>query len=618
MKVNIVWHARKQTGISQDVGVLRGILMAVFDKDIELFSVNHSMPECQDADYNIFVEVINPSLFSYARKNIWIPNPEWTFKSWTPYLNMVDEIWCKTHEAVSIFTPLTTTPIRYIGWTSIDKVWNPEKDRKNYYKAIVPVGKNTFRHPKPLLQAYLRFLDKYPSEYSKLPTLYIVYDPAVIQVTVPEQIKDKVVLKGEVLRESAYDELLTECGVCMCFSVAEGFCHVVNEAMSAGCNLILSPIPAFKQDLVGDIQVGSYYADVLEVVPQPDRLGVLVDSSVNSIVEQLKEYVDSEFKERRNGSLVMRQLYEQRHKKWIETMKEILPQAMPIPVEPYSLKSTLPKEEDLPDVSIVTITKDRRVFMPLAKYSYMIQSYPEEKLEWIIVDDGEDSIEDTLIGVPNVVYVRCDSGLTISQKRNLGVEKAMYDVICFMDDDDVYPNNSVLQRVAMLQKQPAKECGFCTTIPCYDITQFSSFMNVPPRQLPMAERVSEASLVFTRKFWSEGKFQDDVHIGEGDAFIRGREQMCREISPQEVIVSLIHPKNTSSRRAPKFEEPNGCHYGFNEKLFAVVSQIGEELSTSGRTESASGDGGHPCETQSDGSCDAHLQQAQQAQQGPQA
>lgn len=617
MKVNIVWHSRKQTGISQDVGILRGILMAVFDKEVELFSVNHSMPECQDADYNIFVEVINPSLFSYARKNIWIPNPEWTYKSWVPYLNMVDEIWCKTHESVSIFTPLTTTPIRYIGWTSIDKVWNPDSTRKNYYKAIVPVGKNLYRHPKPLLQAYLRFLEKYPSEYSKLPTLYIVYDPSVIQVTVPTELADKVVLKGEVLRESAYDELLSECGLCMCFSLAEGFCHAVNEAMSAGCNLILSPIRPFKEDLVGENQNGVFYADVLESVEQPDKLGTFVDSDVNSIVEQLKEYVDTDFKQRRANSLHMRELYETRHKTWIERMKTILAESILKPEEPYSLKSSLPKEEELPDVSIVTITKDRRVFMPLAKYSYMIQSYPEEKLEWIIVDDGDDPIEDTLIGVPNVVYVRCDSKLTISQKRNLGVEKAMYDVICFMDDDDVYPNNSVLQRVAMLLKQPTKECGFCTTIPCYDITQFSSFMNVPPRQLPMSERVSEASLVFTRKFWSEGKFADDVQIGEGDAFIRGREHMCREISPQEVIVSLIHPKNTSSRRAPKFEEPNGCHYGFNEKLFAVVSQIGQELNSAGQTDCASGACVLHGETQSDESC-AHLPQAQKEQQAQQA
>jgi hypothetical protein len=52
--------------------------------------------------------------------------------------------------------------------------------------------------------------------------------------------------------------------------------------------------------------------------------------------------------------------------------------------------------------------------------------------------------------------------------------------------------------------------------------------------------------------------------------------MCREITPQEVIVSLVHSKNTSDRKTPE-GEPNGCHYGFNEKLYAVVSEIGETL-----------------------------------------
>jgi glycosyltransferase involved in cell wall biosynthesis len=261
--------------------------------------------------------------------------------------------------------------------------------------------------------------------------------------------------------------------------------------------------------------------------------------------------------------------------------------------EPYRLKDVMPKEADLPDISILTITKDRRVFMPLAKYSYMIQSYPEDKLEWVIVDDGEDPIEDTLIGVPNVKYVKCEPGMTISQKRNLAVESATYDTFVTMDDDDVYPNNSVIQRVAMMFMEPRKECAFCTTIPCYDITKFNSFMNVPPMVLGMAERVSEATLAFTRKFWEEGKFDDTIHIAEGNAFIRGREQMCREISPQDVIVSLIHPKNTSSRKSPEVEDPNGCHYGFNENLFAMGTQIGNELreesSTSCQKESV-GDG----------------------------
>ena len=246
-------------------------------------------------------------------------------------------------------------------------------------------------------------------------------------------------------------------------------------------------------------------------------------------------------------------------------------------IQPYSLKDALPKEDALPDVSIVMITKDRRVFMPLAKYSYMIQSYPESKMELVIVDDGDDPIEDTLFGVPNVRYIRSETKMTISQKRNLGVKESMYDIVAFMDDDDVYPNNSILHRTAMMLKEPKKDCAFCTTIPCYDISSYSSFMNVPPMTLEQSKRVSEATLVFTKKFWEERGFQNDVQVGEADAFIHGREQMCRELSPQDVIVSLVHPMNTSSRRTPTMKEPNGNHYGFNEKLFAMVSQIGEEL-----------------------------------------
>jgi hypothetical protein len=87
----------------------------------------------------------------------------------------------------------------------------------------------------------------------------------------------------------------------------------------------------------------------------------------------------------------------------------------------------------------------------------------------------------------------------------------------------------------------------------------------------MADRVSEATMAFTRTFWEDRKFPDQ-QIAEGGAFIRGREQMCREISPQDVIVSLVHKKNTSSRKPPQMET-NGCHYGFADELFTLVSEI---------------------------------------------
>lgn len=593
MKVNIISNNKKVSGLTQDLNLLRGILTVVFDKDIEISVVPYVFPQCQEADYNIFLEVINPSLFSYARRNIWIPNPEWTYKTWVPYLHMIDEIWVKTIEARRIFNEAVNynKPVKFIGWSSIDKAWTPEQ-KKNYSKAIVPIGKNIFRQPKPVFQAYMSIKQFDPVFYGKLPVLYVVYSPQDMTIVCPEQIQDKVILKAEVMKQTEYDDLMKECGLCICLSVAEGFCHAVNEAMSAGCNLILSPIAPFREDLVGEVQTGTWYANESERVPQPDRLGTYVDVTIQSVIDALQDYVETPFKSKRAGSETSRKIYEHRHEQWVESMKDHLKASFSIPETSYDIKSCLPKEEDLPDVSVLCITKDRRIFMPLLNYCYMIQSYPEDKLELVIVDDGEDSIEDTLIGVPNVKYVRAEPGLTISEKRNLAVQNAMYDILVTMDDDDVYPNNSVLQRVAMLLMEPKKECGFCTTIPCYDIVKYASFMNVPPHTLSMSERVSEATLIFTRKFWEDGKFDSSVHIGEGNAFVRGREHMCREISPHEVIVSLIHPKNSSSRKLPPNFESNGCHWGFNEKLFALVSQIGQELNTSGQKETCR-DGGEP-------------------------
>ena len=558
MRVNIISnHSSK--GLSQDSKILAGILYLMFQEGLVIKYVQYVQPECSEADVNVFLEVFNPSLLSYAATNIWIPSHEFTFKTWMPYLEMVDEIWTKTFEAHRIFSSLTKK-VRYIGWTSMNK---QTPKRKNYYKAIVPIGKNIYREIDVLLNAYKRIKAEDSYLYSKLPILNIISQK---DVEIPEQIKDTIIFYN-ILSDAEYDKLLADCGLCICLSQVEEFGHAINEAMASGCNLILSNIPAFTENLARDT---ASYCEVRETIENKDCLGNFVFSSGISLRNILTDYAESSFEQRKQNSELVRQRYEINHREWIERMKPIISEVF---VEKLN---SLPKEEELPDVSIVCITKNRRVFMPILKYSYLIQSYPENKVELIIVDDGEDSIEDTLIGIPNVVYVRLDEPKTIGEKRNIGVSHAMYDVIAFMDDDDVYPNNSILQRVAMMLKAPAKECAFCTTIPCYDIIRYSSFMNVPPFHLQMSERVSEATLIFTKKFWEERKFSE-IQIAEGDAFIRGREQMCRELSPQEVIVSLIHPLNTSSRKIPDFKEPNGCHYGFNEKLFASVSEIGETL-----------------------------------------
>jgi hypothetical protein len=568
MRVNIIGNLKKNTGLSQDIHILHGMIVHAFGDETEIRHVPHYYPQCNQAEVNFFIEVVNPALFVFAPKNIWIPNPEWTYKNWEPYAQMVDEIWVKTHEAEKIFENWSSK-VRYVGWTSIDKVM-PE--RKNFHKAIVPVGTNIWRNPRPIIQTYMRIQKHNSTFFKELPELHIVHDPNRVPLApIPEELKSKIILHSECMPEKAYDELLQECGLCVVMSAAEGFGHAVNEAMSAGCILMLSPIDPF----IEIAPKNAFWVSELKKTPHPQCMADLYDIDMESLLEAFECYGAYNFNIRKKMSQDCRDLYEKRHQEFIVRITDILKDSLS-GIPKYVLEEHLTKEEDMPAVSIITITRDRRPFIPLAKYSFLAQAYPEEKLEWVIVDDGKDQIKDLVSDLPNVKYILVDEPMTIGAKRNLAIENAKHDVLVMMDDDDVYPNNSVLTRVAYMLLEPKKQCVFSTTIPCYEIHEKKSFMNVPPNTLRMSERVSEATLCFTREFWNTKKFPDQ-QIAEGDAFIRGREQMCREISPQDVIVSLVHKKNTSSRKVPPMAEPNGCHYGFVDELFTLVSEIAESL-----------------------------------------
>ena len=563
MRVNIIGNTNS-LGLAQDIHILHGMVFNTLGEGTIIRHVPHFHPECEEADINFFIESINPALFHSAAKNIWIANPEWTQKNWEPYGRMVDEIWVKTHEAVKLFE--TWGKVRYINWTSVDKTVPITKD---YGRAIVPVGKNPWRHPKPIVQAYMRVQQTNPDLFYRLPVIELVYYDLHVP-KIPDVIASKFVVHSDRMSEKDYDQLMADCGLMICTSAAEGFCHAVNEGMSAECMLLLSSIKPFSE-----ITNNAIWSSSSRSVDHPECLGVLEDVDIGSLVECLTLYVNMSHHEKRSESRANRDRYEQRHAKFLKTIEKAI-ESVTSGLEEYSVKKTLPKEEDLPFISVITITRDRRPFIPLVKYGLIAQTYPAEKIEWVVVDDGNDQIVDLISDMKNLKYVLSDTPLTIGAKRNLAIEHAKHDIFVTMDDDDVYPSNSLLSRVAHLLATPKKECLFSTVIPCYNIHEKKSFMNIPPIKLPMCDRVSEATLCFTRAFWEAGKFPDQ-QIAEGGGFVRGREQQCREMSPQDVIVSLVHKKNTSARKAPPMAEPNGCHYGFSDDLFTLVTEIGESI-----------------------------------------
>lgn len=109
-----------------------------------------------------------------------------------------------------------------------------------------------------------------------------------------------------------------------------------------------------------------------------------------------------------------------------------------------------------PFVSVCTPTFNRRPFIQNMINCYKNQTYPKNRMEWIIVDDGTDPIQDILAKekIQNVQYFYVDK-MNLGGKRNFMHTKAKGSIIVYMDDDDYYPPDRVSHAVDKLTEKPS-------------------------------------------------------------------------------------------------------------------------------------------------------------------
>lgn len=213
----------------------------------------------------------------------------------------------------------------------------------------------------------------------------------------------------------------------------------------------------------------------------------------------------------------------------------------------YVLKLPNITDEDLPNVSIITPTYDRRHIFSLALYNFEHFNYPRNKMEWIIIDDtptDKDQLDDIIpTNDKRIRYLKIadvDTKLTVAHKRNIGVQKASHDIIIHMDDDDYYPPHSILSRVKALIKYKSKgvECVGCTKIGTYDlITEKCGSSSDGPISL------SEASMAYTKAFWEERRFDSECVRGEHKFFTETRLHKILDIPYSFVVTAFNHKKN---------------------------------------------------------------------------
>jgi hypothetical protein len=238
--------------------------------------------------------------------------------------------------------------------------------------------------------------------------------------------------------------------------------------------------------------------------------------------------------------------------------------------------------EDCPPISIITPTYNRKKMIDIAFHNIVSTDYPADKIEWIVIEDAErsedmasDKIVNFQINCPTVKmkYVPIQGRMTIGEKRNIGVKQATADIILFMDDDDHYPPTSFRRRVAWLLHDRLKPSVVaCTSIALYDLKRGVSAVNVPPFTLPIAQRISEATLTFKKSFWESRPFQH-VSIAEGEEWLHDRENNLLVIPPQQIIVAFTHDNNASHRRIPPSDAQVSCFWGFPKEYLLFIHRL---------------------------------------------
>jgi len=198
----------------------------------------------------------------------------------------------------------------------------------------------------------------------------------------------------------------------------------------------------------------------------------------------------------------------------------------------------------LPFVSLCTPTFNRRPFIPYMIKCFEHQTYPRDRMEWIIVDDGTDKIEDLVKHIPEVKYFALDNKMLLGQKRNLMHEKTKGDIIVYIDDDDYYPPERVSHAVEMLKNTPGALCAGSSEIYIYfkHIQKMYQFGPYGPNHS------TAGTFAFRKELLKLTRYEDGAALAEEKHFLQNYTIPFVQLDPIKTILVFSHEHNTFDKR----------------------------------------------------------------------
>lgn len=237
---------------------------------------------------------------------------------------------------------------------------------------------------------------------------------------------------------------------------------------------------------------------------------------------------------------------------------------------------------NLPNISILIPTYNRRNFIPFILRNLKIQEYPHNKLQVVINDDGDlplienyEEFRDALKPI-KLKYMRNEKRQSIGKKRHDLIQNANHNIVVFMDDDDLYEPTYISHSYTVLKENKAG-CVGCNKMifiyPPYTKEDFYALDCGDNKKL-----IHEATMMMTKKWYKKTLGFTSTSIAEG----LGITESCNLktialTNPLYNMTAIVHGSNTVDKEKFKDENMklNSKNISFEEKTSEFIKMVVE-------------------------------------------
>jgi len=198
----------------------------------------------------------------------------------------------------------------------------------------------------------------------------------------------------------------------------------------------------------------------------------------------------------------------------------------------------------MPFVSIVTPTYNRRRFIPALIKMIQTQTYPRDRMEWIVYDDGQEEIKDLLDAakpfLPKLIFIWSEDKMTLGEKRNRLNSEATGDIIVAMDDDDFYFPTRVMDAVNALTTNPKVSLAGASEVYMF-FTDTKEIWKAGPY---FQGHATNGTMAWTKAYASKHKYDETVAFAEEKSFLENYKNPLVQLNPKTVMLVMSHSDNT--------------------------------------------------------------------------